>query len=306
MASGRHPEATFHVIRVSEPGRVPLRLVVEARLPIGRDGAGLVLGDARLSRNHCTFQVDPGGHLSVSDAGSSNGTFVNGTRIDRPTTLSPGDVVLIGNTVIMVDEHAMTATPTMSAVTARRRTLVDGRAGLDDHRSSQVGATTTMVFSDIVDSTVANAHAGDRAWVAILDRHRRVIREHLALNDGTEVKEQGDGFFLTFRSAQRGLRFAVGTQRALAELRTNDPTFDLHVRLGVHTGEVIRDAGDLFGRHVALTARIADQASIDEIVTSSLVHELASSTGDFRFGPGRTVALKGFEDRQLVYPVLWD
>ena len=54
-----------------------------------------------------------------------------------------------------------------------------------------------------------------------------------------------------------------------------------------------------------LTARIADQAQGGEILTSTLVRELTSSTGDIHFGSEREVALKGFALPQRLVQVDW-
>jgi class 3 adenylate cyclase len=55
--------------------------------------------------------------------------------------------------------------------------------------------------------------------------------------------------------------------------------------MGLHTGEMIKEGDDFFGKHVNLAARIAAQADGGEILVSSLLHELTSSGGDIEFGP---------------------
>jgi hypothetical protein len=55
----------------------------------------IVLPDASVSRHHSTLFVD-GDVLTVADQGSSNGTFVNGMRIQQPVQLRPGDILKIG------------------------------------------------------------------------------------------------------------------------------------------------------------------------------------------------------------------
>ena len=289
---------------VREPGRVPLWLVVVSTLPIGRAGTGLLLGDERLSRYHCELRVGSAGELLIRDAGSSNGTFVNGSRLDGEVELVAGDLVLIGDTTIAVDHDRVPEPPGAHDPPSGISATV---AGVDPTglKASAVGGTVTLVFSDIVDSTVRNAQEGDRAWLELLQEHDRVMREQLVAHGGTEVKSQGDGFFLTFPSARRGLLFAVDAQRALAARRDEQSDFALHVRIGVHTGEVLHDDGDLFGRHVHLAARVSAQAGRDEIVASTLVYELVAPMGDFVFGPTRQVALKGFEGVQEVREVLW-
>jgi class 3 adenylate cyclase len=77
------------------------------------------------------------------------------------------------------------------------------------------------------------------------------------------------------------------------------------LRIGLHTGEVMREADDFFGRHVILASRIAAQARGGQILVSSLLKELTESTGEFRFSEERQVALKGLAGTQQVVAVEW-
>jgi ABC-type multidrug transport system fused ATPase/permease subunit len=72
-------------------------------LVVGRECEGLVLDDPTVSRRHIVLRsVD--GDLTATDAGSSNGTFVNGAAIDRETTLHDGDRVKLGDVTLVVIE----------------------------------------------------------------------------------------------------------------------------------------------------------------------------------------------------------
>ncbi len=77
------------------------------------------------------------------------------------------------------------------------------------------------------------------------------------------------------------------------------------VRMGLHTGEMIKEGDDFFGKHVNLAARIAGQATGGEILVSSLLKELTSSGGDIEFGDARQVELKGLTGAQEMFPVSW-
>ena len=77
------------------------------------------------------------------------------------------------------------------------------------------------------------------------------------------------------------------------------------MRIGLHTGEPIQDAGDFYGKHVNLASRIADEAKGREILVSSLLRDLTESGGDMSFGEGREVELKGLGN-QRVYEVAWE
>src|SRR5262245_14808422 len=65
--------------------------------------------------------------------------------------------------------------------------------------------TVTIVFTDIVDSTVLTSRLGDHAWREVLRRHDTLIRDITAVHDGTVVETQGDGSMLAFSSARRAV-----------------------------------------------------------------------------------------------------
>jgi predicted component of type VI protein secretion system len=65
---------------------------------IGREGCDITIGDPDVSRRHAEIQVS-NGDILISDLGSTNGTFVNGERIDQPRSLRDGDEVRIGAVV---------------------------------------------------------------------------------------------------------------------------------------------------------------------------------------------------------------
>jgi class 3 adenylate cyclase len=164
--------------------------------------------------------------------------------------------------------------------------------------------TVTLLFSDIEGSTAKTEELGDQRWMEVLREHNAIIREQLAAQDGFEVKNEGDGFMLAFQSARKALRCAIETQKAFAK-RAESSDVPILVRMGLHTGEVIKEGDDFFGKHVNLAARIASQASGGEILISSLLKELTASGGDIKFGEGRDVELKGLSGLQGVYAVEW-
>ena len=135
----------------------------------------------------------------------------------------------------------------------------------------------------------------------MLKGHNQVVRDQVAAYGGFEVKSQGDGFMVAFSSARQAVLCAIAIQKALSD-HGAEP---VRVRMGLHTGEAIKDADDFFGRNVIFAARIADQAEGGEILVSSLVKELTESGGEFAFENGREVALKGLSGTGKVYSVSW-
>jgi class 3 adenylate cyclase len=161
----------------------------------------------------------------------------------------------------------------------------------------------TILFSDIEGSTAKTEELGDQRWMEVLREHNAIIREQLAAHEGFEVKSEGDGFMLAFQSARKALQCSIDIQRKLSSQDVAGQP--IKVRIGLHTGEMIKEGDDFFGKHVNLAARIAGQASGGEILVSALLKELTASGGDIAFGDGRDVELKGISGGQRVFAVAW-
>jgi adenylate cyclase len=72
--------------------------------------------------------------------------------------------------------------------------------------------------------------------------------------------------------------------------------------MGVHMGTSVRRGDDLFGRNVAMAARVAGLAC-GEILVSEPVHDAVDGLAGIRFGPPREVELKGLQGTHTVYAV---
>jgi class 3 adenylate cyclase len=108
---------------------------------------------------------------------------------------------------------------------------------------------------------------------------------------------------VAFASARRAVHCARAIQRAIDARLGEHPDGSIRVRIGLHTGEAIRDEADFYGKNVVLAARITDQAHGGEILASSVVKHLTESAGDIRFDNGREVELDGVAGTQTVYRV---
>jgi class 3 adenylate cyclase len=179
------------------------------------------------------------------------------------------------------------------------------QGGAKPRPSTSLDGTVTVLFSDIEDFTGITERLGDLRAQDVLHVHNDIVRRALDGAGGHEVKSQGDSFMLAFSSARRALSCAVDMQRSFDRWSGGHPEVPLRVRMGLHTGETIREADDLFGRTVILASRIAAEAGGGQILVSSLLKELTESTGEFCFSPGREVALKGLSRTQVVHEVDW-
>jgi len=161
--------------------------------------------------------------------------------------------------------------------------------------------TVTILFSDIENSTILTEQFGDRRWLEVLHAHNGIIREQVAAHGGFEVKSQGDGFMIAFQSAAGGLRCAIAVQHALADHAREHPDTAVRVRMGLHTGEVIKEEEDFFGKNVILAARIGARAKGGQVLVSSTMKDITQSLGEFTFGGGEETSLKGLSGTYQIY-----
>lgn len=158
-----------------------------------------------------------------------------------------------------------------------------------------------LMFSDIEGSTERNETLGDQAWVSLLERHNRLVERKVAEHHGVVVKNQGDGFMIAFALPVDAIRCSVAIQRAL---QSDSERYDaIRVRIGIHVGTSVRRGDDLFGRNVAMAARIADLAAGGEILVSDEVRESAGGPDGIAFDDPVEVELKGLRGTQSVSSV---
>ena len=300
------------LIELTAPGATTLRVVVSQPLVIGREGTGLRIPDAKVSRRHVEIRPD-GDDVMVSDLGSTNGTYLNGSRMTGQGRVGRKDSLRLGRTVVrcigavrLVDEPGTPDDLGTEQSELDGMTTIDSlareAAGDQDSLRQMLrrGGTITVMFSDIADSTALATQMGDEAWFAVLQEHEGLVRGAVADADGRVVKAQGDGFMASFTSASAAVVCAIRIQQAIVAADDG-----LAVRIGLHTGDAIElDDGDWIGRHVITASRIADSADGGEIHTSDLVYELTRSLPDMPFGPPVPTELKGL-GAVVIRPVLW-
>ena len=130
----------------------------------------------------------------------------------------------------------------------------------------------TIVFSDICDSTTMLARVGDAEWTRIVREHNERIRTVIDRFRGRELATLGDGFLALFDGAAKAVKAAAAMDPALTDL-------DIHVRAGIHTGEVAVVGGQARGVAVHAAARVAALAGPGEVLVSGTTHDLLDGSG---------------------------
>ncbi len=153
----------------------------------------------------------------------------------------------------------------------------------------------TVLFTDIVNSTVQAADLGDARWRELLEAHRAVVRGLLARYQGREIDTAGDGFFATFEGPARAVECALAAVEGVRDL-------GIELRAGLHTGECeIRD-GEVSGIAVHIGARIAAEAGPGEVLVSSTVKDLVAGAG-IEFRERGVAELKGVPGEWRLFEV---
>jgi class 3 adenylate cyclase len=154
----------------------------------------------------------------------------------------------------------------------------------------------TIVFTDICDSTATLERLGDAEWARVVREHNVRIRTVIDRFRGRELATLGDGFLALFDGAGKAVLAAAAMDPAIADL-------GIHVRTGVHTGEVAIVGGQARGVAVHAAARVAALAGPGEVLMSGTTHDLLDGAG-LTFDSRGTHELKGLTGARPIFALV--
>ena len=119
-------------------------------------------------------------------------------------------------------------------------------------------------------SALAARWAADEArTLRLLDLHNQIIQQAVTEHQGTVIKTVGDAFLVDFPSVVHAVQCA---QQIQAQFRTHNAEKDtaeqIHVRIGIHLGDIVQQDGDVFGDGVNIASRLQALAEPDTICIS--------------------------------------
>ena len=160
------------------------------------------------------------------------------------------------------------------------------------------------MFTDMVGYT-ALGQRNESLSLALLEEQRKVIRPTLARHKGREVKTMGDAFLVEFPNAVDAVRCAYDIQRAIREL--NFSLADdrrVHLRIGVHVGEVVGAGGDISGDAVNVASRIEPLAEDGGVCVTRPVRDFVKGKVDIPLSSLGAKTLKNVAEPMEVYQML--
>jgi class 3 adenylate cyclase len=163
----------------------------------------------------------------------------------------------------------------------------------------------TIWLVDLVGSTRLATSVGPARADELRDEFFALLREALEASGGKEFKNTGDGLFVAFSSASAAVKCAVLTQQ-LFERRYRSAEQQLHVRIGLGTGESTVKDGDYFGMPSIEAARLCDKAPSDGILVSPMTKMAAGRVDGARFESVGELELKGIPEPVEAFAIVWE
>jgi class 3 adenylate cyclase len=156
---------------------------------------------------------------------------------------------------------------------------------------------TTMLFTDLVDSTPLAASMTDERWSALIEGHNARVHRQVVKHGGHELKSTGDGFLVAFDATEPAVRCALDALEAVTDL-------GLEVRAGVHVGEVLHmGKNDLTGVAVHFAQRLCARAEGGQLLVSADVRAACDGSG-INFEDRGKATFKGIPGKWEVFEAL--
>jgi adenylate cyclase len=285
------------------------------RVFVGRECLGvddtrrIVLDDdLAISRNHLEVRVDPESSQAVVVDTSSNGTRINGVRIERAVgvPLHDGDRIQVGSHVLEFRCETPVARP--------ERAQPRGTVSVD------APTTMAMIVGDLINFSTVSEQADQAVLARDIDKLYKQLRELLSEHRGTLVDYVGDAFFASWEveadpaAAAHALGFSLAASERVSqctaglELRYADGS---PLRMGwaatmgtvvmrLMPGSVVMALGDA----VNVGFRIASISGREGRPSILATKEVREAAGDgFSFGAPETVTVKGRVGEVTIYGV---
>lgn len=158
-----------------------------------------------------------------------------------------------------------------------------------------------FLFSDLRRYTAFVERHGNQAAAELLDAYRGLVRAEVARQRGSEIRTEGDSFYVAFPSAQRAVACGLDIVAAADRHNQAHPGLPISVGVGIHAGETIERPDGYIGSAVNLAARVCAQARTGEVLVTGTVRELTRSGSPLTFTARGSHRLKGVTETVALF-----
>lgn len=164
----------------------------------------------------------------------------------------------------------------------------------------------SILFSDVCGYTKYMETKGDISGRAWMQKHHDIVIPIIKGHGGEVLKIMGDGVMSSFEDTLTAVKTAVSIQKGLHEYNEkSDKAEEIHVSMGINTGEILLDGGDIIGDAVNTASRIEAHADRDQILLSKVAYEDIRGSEDILCRIHGTVRVKGKSEPLELYRVVW-
>jgi pentatricopeptide repeat protein len=161
-----------------------------------------------------------------------------------------------------------------------------------------------IMFTDLVSYT-ALGQRNESLSLALVEEQRKLIRPILARHNGVEIKTMGDAFLVEFPNALDAVNCAYDIQRATREFNIPlSPEKRIHLRVGLHLGDVVEFEGDISGDAVNVASRIEPLAEDGGVCLTRQVYDHVSNKFELPLTSLGPKALKNVTEPVEVFKVV--
>jgi len=171
--------------------------------------------------------------------------------------------------------------------------------------SSQQTRKMAVLFADICGSTALYDQLGNEVALNMITRTLNLLKQEVARHKGAMIKTIGDEIMCTFPNAlraaeaARAMHLAIDTEKPGGE-------HSIAIRIGVHFGDVILKANDVFGDTVNVAARVASITRAGQTLTTQEVLDALPADLGHKAVPISRASFRGKQDTVEVFQLLWE
>ena len=163
-----------------------------------------------------------------------------------------------------------------------------------------------IVFTDVCGYTHYMDTRGDIAGRAWMQKHNDIVLPLIAQHQGKVLSIMGDGVMSSFEKTLDAVKACIAIQEGLMTYNQSaEPVDELHVTIGVNTGEILVDDDHIAGDTVNVASRIETKAEADQILISEAAYEDVRGSEDIVCRKHGSVAVKGKDIPLELYRVIW-